>query len=99
MSVLCSQKGNQGNILYVKGAPDYILKDCNMAMNGNGQVEQMSSAHKQAIQEQIQKMAEKGLRTLLMSYKTDLGALSSYDGPNHKAHKYLEDTDSRSQSL
>lgn len=31
-------------------------------------------------------MASKGLRTLLMSYKKDLGNLSNYDGPNHEGH-------------
>ena len=28
MSVLCKDHTGDNNILYVKGAPDYILKDC-----------------------------------------------------------------------
>jgi len=53
----------------------------------------MSAAHKNTIKVEMQRMASKGLRTLLMSYKTNLGNLNSYNGANHQAHSFLANSE------
>ena len=53
MSVLCKDHTGNDNILYVKGAPDYILSDCDQALNAKGEVENLSSQARNIISEQI----------------------------------------------
>jgi magnesium-transporting ATPase (P-type) len=43
MSVLCTDHTEEGNVLYVKGAPDFVLKDCKTALCGDGEVHRMSA--------------------------------------------------------
>ena len=38
MSVLASSKNEKGNVLFIKGAPDYLLEKSNMILNSNGDV-------------------------------------------------------------
>ena len=41
MSVLTKDSESDGNVLYVKGAPDYVLKDCKQMLCGDGNVYDM----------------------------------------------------------
>ena len=109
MSVLCTGgkgSGKNGNVLYVKGAPDYML-DTSKASNkkltfldaDTGSVKPLGHGAGGAkalknIRDAQKQFARDGLRTLLMSYKTNLPfGLGSYTGPNHKAHEYLTEPD------
>merc|ERR1719379_2849099 len=54
----------------------------------------MTDAWRKAIEGQILKMAEGALRTMGMAVKSEgLGELQTYDGPSHKGHALLADTE------
>ena len=38
MSVLARSKNDKENLLFIKGAPDYLLEKSNMILNSNGDV-------------------------------------------------------------
>lgn len=38
MSVLVNSKNEKGNVLFIKGAPDYLLEKSNQIMNVDGEV-------------------------------------------------------------
>lgn len=38
MSVLVSSNSEKGNLLFIKGAPDYLLEKSNSIMNSNGEI-------------------------------------------------------------
>jgi Ca2+-transporting ATPase len=38
MSVLANQKNSKGNVLFIKGAPDYLLEKSSSILNSNGEV-------------------------------------------------------------
>jgi len=90
MSVLCTDYADDSNILYIKGAPDYMLTDKNCKyLDADGEEKDLDDHAKKAIKTKQKEFARKGLRTLLMAYKKDIGDLSSYTGEKHPAHKIL----------
>mmetsp|Transcript_48273 Transcript_48273/g.154135 ORF Transcript_48273/g.154135 Transcript_48273/m.154135 type:complete len:1038 (-) Transcript_48273:267-3380(-) len=93
MSVLCSDSAQQGNCLFVKGAPEGILERCNTILLPDGKVEPLTEAGKAAIQEKMLAMARDALRTLALAVRTDLKDLNlhDYDGPSHAGHVQLSD--------
>jgi len=93
MSVLCNDYADDKNILYIKGAPDYMLGDkkCQY-LDSDGKVKPLDAHVKKALKDKQKELARKGLRTLLMAYKKDnICGLSDYSGSKHPAHKVLED--------
>lgn len=61
-------------------------------VNVNGKVVDMNQKQKDELLNKIKGLAEKGLRTLAICIQEDCGALNDYDGPKHKAHELLVDT-------
>eukprot|EP01015_Nassula_variabilis_P009295 TRINITY_DN1735_c0_g1_i1.p1 TRINITY_DN1735_c0_g1~~TRINITY_DN1735_c0_g1_i1.p1 ORF type:complete len:1042 (+),score=294.03 TRINITY_DN1735_c0_g1_i1:72-3197(+) len=97
MSVVCHDQRTNKNILFLKGAPDYILKGAKGVITSDGSVRDLNDSQKKKILESIAQMANKGLRTLAICYKEDLGVLQNYKGPSDEAHTQLEDTNKYSQ--
>eukprot|EP00441_Pelagodinium_beii_P040926 CAMPEP_0197627936 /NCGR_PEP_ID=MMETSP1338-20131121/6401_1 /TAXON_ID=43686 ORGANISM="Pelagodinium beii, Strain RCC1491" /NCGR_SAMPLE_ID=MMETSP1338 /ASSEMBLY_ACC=CAM_ASM_000754 /LENGTH=1034 /DNA_ID=CAMNT_0043198787 /DNA_START=59 /DNA_END=3163 /DNA_ORIENTATION=- len=94
MSVLWGDKSTGKNVLYAKGAPEMLIKRCSKIMLPDGKVEPLTDAWRKAIDSQIQSFAKSALRNIAMAVKTaDLGELETYDGPGHKGHALLSDTD------
>jgi len=94
MSVLWHDVAAGSNVLFAKGAPEMLVKRCSKIMLPDGTVEPLTDAWRKAIDVQINQMAEGALRTMGMAVKTDgLGDLQTYDGPNHKGHSQLADTE------
>lgn len=85
-------KATKKNVLFIKGAPDYLLKASKKVMNKEGEVVDFTSASKAAFENQIKEYAKGGLRTLAICVKYETGILSDYNGPNHPAFKQLEDS-------
>ncbi|CAD8072999.1 unnamed protein product [Paramecium primaurelia] len=92
MSVLANSKNEKGNVLFIKGAPDYLLEKSNQIMNVDGEVVQLKAEDKAQFLTIVKNLAEKGLRTLAICVQEECGQLSTYDGPKHPAHKLLIDT-------
>lgn len=91
MSVLCRHVINSENILFIKGAPDYLLKKSNQFLGKSGKIEDLTEKKKEEFYDQIKAMANDGLRTLAICVKFQTGALEKYDGPHHESHKLLAD--------
>jgi len=93
MSVVCKSKSQGKNVMFIKGAPDYLIKASDQVMTADGSTKRLSSADKEALTQKVAQMAREGLRTLAICYKEDCGELSNYNGPSHPAYKLLGDTD------
>mmetsp|Transcript_106773 Transcript_106773/g.284090 ORF Transcript_106773/g.284090 Transcript_106773/m.284090 type:complete len:1040 (-) Transcript_106773:124-3243(-) len=93
MSALCKDSSQEGNCLFVKGAPEGILERCTSIMMPNGSVEPMTEESKKAVQAQMLDMARDALRTLALAVRTDLKDLNlhDYDGETHNGHGILSD--------
>ncbi len=63
-------------------------KNCKY-LDADGEEKDLDDHAKKAIKTKQKEFARKGLRTLLMAYKKDIGDLSSYTGEKHPAHKIL----------
>lgn len=79
-------KAANKNVLFIKGAPDYLLKASKKVLNTDGEVVDFTAASHTLFDTQIKEYAKAGLRTLAICVKYDLGVLSDYNGPSHKAH-------------
>ncbi|GBG32097.1 Calcium-transporting ATPase, endoplasmic reticulum-type [Hondaea fermentalgiana] len=79
------------NELLVKGAPETLLERCSHVLTNDGKRVEMSAAIKKEMQERIAEMAGKALRTLGFAMKSELGALSDYNGTHHSAAAQLRD--------
>jgi magnesium-transporting ATPase (P-type) len=67
-----------------------MLEDKNCTyLNGDGEECKLDASAKKNIKTKQKEFAKKGLRTLLMAYKKNIGDLSSYTGEKHPAHKLL----------
>jgi P-type Ca2+ transporter type 2C len=56
--------------VFTKGAPEVVINLCTSAMNGDGcTITDLDTAGRAAIIEQVNGMASRGLRTLLLSYR------------------------------
>ena len=91
MSVLCRHQINSENILFIKGAPDYLLKKSSQFLSKSGTVENLTDKKKEEFYSEIKTMANDGLRTLAICVKFQTGVLEKYDGPHHESHKLLAD--------
>jgi len=94
MSVMYSDAGSGGNVLYVKGAPEMVLKRCSSVMLPDGSVEPLTEAWRKKIEDMITSMAGEALRTIGLAYRPDLKPMNmhDYDGPSHKGHALLTDS-------
>jgi len=91
MSVLAKNKTNNKSIMFIKGAPDYLIKNSSQVLLKNGTVAPLDQNAKKQLLEKVNHMAEKGLRTLALCYKEKCGVLEGYTGASHPAHKHLAD--------
>ena len=91
MSVLAKNKNSANNILFIKGAPDYLVKNSSKVVGKDGKLHELDAQAKSNIIKEVSDLASKGLRCLAIAYKTDLGELNDYNGKGHQAHKTLED--------
>lgn len=93
MSVLCKDSAQEGNVLYVKGAPESILDRCTHILLPDGSLEPLTPEWKKEVQAKILDMARDALRTLALAVRTDLKDLSlhDYDGDSHNGHGVLSD--------
>ena len=101
MSVLCYATSNSrtpsrynfrvtvDNTLYVKGAPEGIVNRCSSVKLGNGKVVALTPALRNKCMQKIEEMSNKAYRCLAMAIKEDVGALTTYNGPEHSANKML----------
>lgn len=93
MSVVCFSKSRGQNVMFVKGAPDYLIKNASKCVLADGSQKALSSADKEAILQRVAQMARQGLRTLALCIKEDCGPLATYDGPSHPQYKLLANPD------
>lgn len=83
MSILMKNKESNKNVLFIKGAPDYLLKASKKVLNKDGQQVDFTAASRSAFEKMIKEYATKGLRTLAICVKYETGTLSDYNGPSH----------------
>jgi Ca2+-transporting ATPase len=69
MSTVVKEKGKI--IAYTKGAPDFVLKNCNRYLNAAAQPVPITEAFKNTLNGKLKEFAEGTLRTLLIAYKED----------------------------
>lgn len=89
MSVLAKDGKNNKNVMFIKGAPDYLLDSSRKVLDKSGNVIDFSEAGKKVFRDQIEAYSKEGLRTLAICIKYETGELADYDGPNHRAHQKL----------
>jgi Ca2+-transporting ATPase len=92
MSAMCFDPEYGENVLFVKGAPEMVLKRCSKILLPDGSVEAIDP-WRSVIEKQIDDMASAALRTLSLAMKTDLKdkGLHDYTGPEHKGQSLLAD--------
>jgi len=66
MSIL--RRGERGNMLHTKGAPEKILEICTHELNGES-IEKISDQRKKALLKEVETMEEQALRILGFAYK------------------------------
>jgi len=93
MSVVARDNRTKKNVMFIKGAPDYLIQGSKSVLLRNGKVAPLTEANRAQLLEKVNSMAQKGLRTLALCYKEDCGPLADYNGPQHPAHKLLENPD------
>ncbi|CAK9231707.1 unnamed protein product [Sphagnum troendelagicum] len=90
MSVIVKEvDGQRSNKLLVKGAAECVLERCSSVQLRDGSVVPLNASFREKIMASVEKLACQGLRVLACAFKTDLGTLSNYTGPNHPAHQSL----------
>jgi magnesium-transporting ATPase (P-type) len=57
MSVLTARKSTGKNVLFIKGAPDYLIKNANQAILSDGSIKSITNSDKDAIMRRIADMA------------------------------------------
>eukprot|EP00884_Botryococcus_braunii_P010612 jgi/Botrbrau1/19552/Bobra.0035s0044.1 len=82
-------KGQPGNILFVKGASEFVLSRCSQVMLEDGSVVALDKKAREQALEKVDAMSAGALRCLALAYKTNLGTLSHYTGEGHQGHKLL----------
>lgn len=82
------------NKLLVKGAAEFVLERCTSVMMKDGSIVPLTPSFREEIIARINLMASKSLRVLACAYKTGLGSLNDYTGPEHHAHQLLLNTES-----
>lgn len=91
MSVIAQNAKKNLNLMFIKGAPDYLLKKSRYVLGRDGAILELTEEAKQTFDHKIKEYAKKGLRTLAISMKTQLNEFSDYNGPLHHSHKLLEE--------
>eukprot|EP01017_Pseudomicrothorax_dubius_P040984 TRINITY_DN650_c0_g1_i1.p1 TRINITY_DN650_c0_g1~~TRINITY_DN650_c0_g1_i1.p1 ORF type:complete len:1018 (+),score=363.95 TRINITY_DN650_c0_g1_i1:151-3204(+) len=93
MSVLALDRETKSNVLFIKGAPDYLIAKSKGIVLNDGSVISLDEASRKRLEKEVERLASKGLRTLAICEKRDIGDLSNYDGSaNHPVRRQLEDT-------
>lgn len=67
MSIAISQ--NEKIMIYSKGAPDYLLKNCIFYLNANGCPTPITNSYKNCLLVKCKEFADLNLRTLLLAYR------------------------------
>ena len=91
MSVLCKDNKTNKNIMFIKGAPDYLIKEAGSVLLRNGEIAPIDENNRKQLLDKVNNLAQRGLRTLALCYKEDCGPLSDYNGHNHPSHQLLVD--------
>jgi Ca2+-transporting ATPase len=89
MSMLCNDKRTSKNVIFIKGAPEYLIKTSKQALMRNGTTVPLDEDTREELSAYILGHASKGLRTLAIAYKEDCGELAGYTGPSHPGAKIL----------
>lgn len=86
------------NLLFVKGAPEGLIKRCTQIKLGDGSVVPLSDTGRKAILEKVSSMARSSLRCLALAVKEDLAELGTFNGDrHHPAQKILENNENFSK--
>lgn len=101
MGVIYDDPSLGGNVLYVKGAPEEVLKRCTKIMLPDGSQVDLTEDWKTKVNNEIKGMAMNALRTIGMAFRPSLKGtgLETYDGtqdsPNksHRGYQKLLDSD------
>lgn len=59
------------SIVYCKGAPDFVLKNCTHFIDASGRPATITDAYKNTLTNKLKEFADDTLRTLLITYKED----------------------------
>jgi len=87
----CVNFRNDGSVrLFCKGASEWVLKDCTMITDKNGNPVPLNEEKRQMVEKQILSMAENALRTLVLAHKdfkkaSDLPSNWRDNPPDHEA--------------
>lgn len=60
---------NNSNLVFTKGAPDFLLKNCGFYLDAAGKAVPITDAFKNTLLSKLKQFAEGTLRTLLLAYK------------------------------
>ncbi len=73
----------QGEVLYEKGASELVLESCEFLFKGtDNSVVPITAELRRKIEVEIKGMASKGLRTICMAYRENVGALDKSSKDN-----------------
>jgi Ca2+-transporting ATPase len=94
MGVIYDDPSAGGNVLFVKGAPEMVLKRCSKIMLPDGTEQPLTAEWKEKVNQKINDMAAEALRTIGLAYRSTTGlkamGLHDYDGTSsHKGHELL----------
>lgn len=64
MSILVKSPAEKGNLMFIKGAPDYLIEKSKLIMNSKGEAVELKAEDRNRLLEDVKKLAKKGLRTL-----------------------------------
>lgn len=73
MSVLMQNKRTGKNVMFIKGAPDYLLNVSSKVINRAGDIVPFHEGAKKVFENQIKGYAKRGLRTLAICIKQECG--------------------------
>ena len=69
MSTVVKEGGKA--VVYCKGAPDFVLKNCSYYLDASGQPVPLTETFKNTLTAKLKEFADGTLRTLLITYKED----------------------------
>lgn len=97
MSVICTNEETKKGIMFIKGAPDYLVKNANKIMNKDGNIVDFNSEEKTEVLREVTRMASQGLRCLALAVKFDINDVYTFDGASYTLNKVLEDPENYTQ--
>ena len=89
-SVICETNGD--NIMYSYGVAEKMIKCSSYYLSDSGP-KVLAGKIKDKILNECTHLNSEGVRCFIISYKTDLGEFSNYDGPGHPSHSLLESSE------